>query len=221
MTLSHRVAVLPGDGIGREVVPAAQRVLEHAGRLHGFGFEWDELPWDCDHYLETGEMMPPTAWIASAATTRRGHPSELASQQAIFTRHEIERIARQAFRLAEKREGRLVSATKSNGIIHTMPFWDEVVEEVAAEHPAVEVERVLIDALCARVVTAPESLDVIVHSAIESTLASPEKPHRRSRRSRHHGHRHGGVGERARLARFTRGPSRSRPPPYRSCCLRR
>ena len=49
----------------------------------------------------------------------------------------------------------MVSATKSNGIIHTMPFWDEVVREVASEHPAVEVESVLIDALCARVVSAP------------------------------------------------------------------
>ena len=54
----HRVAVLPGDGIGNEVVPAAQRVLVRAGELHGFGFEWDELPWGCDHYLETGAMMP-------------------------------------------------------------------------------------------------------------------------------------------------------------------
>ena len=54
----HRIAVLPGDGIGREVVPAAQRVLDRAGRLHGFRFEWDELPWGCDYYRETGEMMP-------------------------------------------------------------------------------------------------------------------------------------------------------------------
>ena len=246
MTLIHRVAVLPGDGIGREVVPAAQRVLEQAGRLHGFGFEWDELPWGCDHYLETGEMMPadgldrlrdydaiflgavgapgvpdhislwgllipirrtfdqylalrpirhmpgvpgPLAGDAEidivvvrenvegeysevGGRMYRGHPSELASQQAIFTRHGIERIARQAFRLAEEREGRLVSATKSNGIIHTMPFWDEVVEEVSAEHPAVEVERVLIDALCARVVSAPESLDVIVASNLFGDILS-------------------------------------------------
>ena len=55
---THRIAILPGDGIGREVVPAAQRVLELAGRLHGFGFDWDELPWGCDHYREPGEMMP-------------------------------------------------------------------------------------------------------------------------------------------------------------------
>ena len=102
----------------------------------------------------------------------RGQPGELASQQAIFTRHGIERIARQAFRLAEEREGRVVSATKSNGIIHTMPFWDEVVREVASEHPAVEVESVLIDALCARVVSAPESLDVIVASNLFGDILS-------------------------------------------------
>jgi tartrate dehydrogenase/decarboxylase/D-malate dehydrogenase len=246
MTPIHRVAVLPGDGIGREVVPAAQRVLERAGRLHGFGFEWDELPWGCDHYLETGEMMPAdgldrlrgydaiflgavgapgvpdhiSLWgllipirrtfdqylalrpirrmpgVASplagdaeidivvvrenvegeysevGGRMYRGQPNELASQQAIFTRHGVERIARQAFRLAEERDGRLVSATKSNGIIHTMPFWDEVVEEVAAEYPAVEVERVLIDALCARVVRAPESLDVIVASNLFGDILS-------------------------------------------------
>ena len=242
----HRIAVLPGDGIGREVVPAAQRVLERAGRLHGFGFEWDELPWGCDHYRETGEMMPadglerlrgydaiflgavgapgvpdhvslwgllipirrafdqylalrpirlmpgvPSPLAGDAAIDivvvrenvegeysevggrmYRGQPNELASQQAIFTRRGIERIARQAFRLAEQRQGRLVSATKSNGIIHTMPFWDEVVEEVAADHPAVEVEKVLIDALCARVMSAPESLDVIVASNLFGDILS-------------------------------------------------
>jgi tartrate dehydrogenase/decarboxylase/D-malate dehydrogenase len=244
--VAHRVAVLPGDGIGREVVPAAQRVLERAGELHGFRFDWDELPWGCDYYLETGEMMPAdgldrlrgydaiflgavgapgvpdhvSLWgllipirrtfdqylalrpirrmpgVGSPLATDeeidivvvrenvegeysevggrvyRGQPNELASQQAIFTRRGIERIARQAFRLAEERQGRLVSATKSNGIIHTMPFWDEVVEEVAAEHPAVEVERVLIDALCARVVSRPESLDVIVASNLFGDILS-------------------------------------------------
>ena len=54
----HDVAVIPGDGIGREVVPAAQRVLERAGRRHGAGFRWHELPWSCEHYEATGAMMP-------------------------------------------------------------------------------------------------------------------------------------------------------------------
>jgi tartrate dehydrogenase/decarboxylase/D-malate dehydrogenase len=244
--VTHRVAVLPGDGIGREVVPAAQRVLERAGELHGFGFDWDQLPWGCDHYLETGEMMPAdglerlagydgiflgavgspgvpdhvSLWgllipirrafdqylalrpirrmpgVRSPLATEeeidivvvrenvegeysevggriyRGSPAELASQQAIFTRRGIERIARQGFGIAAQRKGRLVSATKSNGIIHTMPFWDEVVDDVAAEHPDIEVERVLIDALCARVVSRPESLDVIVGSNLFGDILS-------------------------------------------------
>jgi tartrate dehydrogenase/decarboxylase/D-malate dehydrogenase len=242
----HRVAVLPGDGIGHEVVPAAQRVLERAGELHGFGFEWDELPWGCDHYLETGAMMPADGldrlrgydaiflgavgapgvpdhislwgllipirrtfdqYLALRPIRRmpgvrsplasdeeidivvvrenvegeysevggrmyRGLPAELASQQAIFTRYGTERIVRQGFRIAEERKGHLVSATKSNGIIHTMPFWDEIVEEVAAEHRGVEVERVLIDALCARVVSRPASVDVIVGSNLFGDILS-------------------------------------------------
>jgi tartrate dehydrogenase/decarboxylase/D-malate dehydrogenase len=102
----------------------------------------------------------------------RGQPGELATQEAIFTRRGTERIVRRAFELAERRRGRLVSATKSNGIIHTMPFWDEIVAEVAADHPAVEVESVLIDALCARVVSAPASLDVIVASNLFGDILS-------------------------------------------------
>jgi tartrate dehydrogenase/decarboxylase/D-malate dehydrogenase len=102
----------------------------------------------------------------------RGQPAELASQQAIFTRHGTERIVRQGFRIAEERKRHLVSATKSNGIIHTMPFWDDIVDEVAAEHPNVEVERVLIDALCARVVSRPASVDVIVGSNLFGDILS-------------------------------------------------
>jgi tartrate dehydrogenase/decarboxylase / D-malate dehydrogenase len=242
----HRIAVLPGDGIGREVVPAAQRVLERAGELYGFGFAWNELPWGCDHFLETGTMMPDdgleqlaghdaiflgavgapgvpdhvSLWgllipirrefeqymalrpvrqitgvrspIASddpidvvvlrenvegeysevGGRLYAGLPGELATQQAIFTRKGTERIVRQGFRVAEERKGKLVSATKSNGIIHTMPFWDQIVEEVAADHPSVEVERVLIDALCARVVSRPASVDVIVASNLFGDILS-------------------------------------------------
>jgi tartrate dehydrogenase/decarboxylase/D-malate dehydrogenase len=79
---------------------------------------------------------------------------------------------RYAFDLAAQRSGRLVSATKSNGIIHTMPFWDEVVDAVAVDFPRVEVERVLIDALCARVVRAPDSLDVVVGSNLFGDILS-------------------------------------------------
>jgi tartrate dehydrogenase/decarboxylase/D-malate dehydrogenase len=237
-----RIAVLPGDGIGHEVVPAALEVLEATG----LPFEWVSFDWGCERYAETGAMMPDDAletlagfdavflgavgapgvpdhvslWGMLIPIRRgfgqyvnlrpirllegvrsplaepgaidlvvvrenvegeysevggrlyRGRPEELAIQEAVFTRRGTERVVRYAFELAERRGGRLASATKSNGIIHTMPFWDEVVEEVAADHPGVEVERVLIDALCARVVSAPGSLDVIVASNLFGDILS-------------------------------------------------
>jgi tartrate dehydrogenase/decarboxylase/D-malate dehydrogenase len=243
---SHDIAVIPGDGIGAEVVPAAQRVLERVGARHGFGFRWTEYDWGCERYLETGAMMPEdgldrlraheavflgavgapgvpdhvSLWgllipirrafeqyvnlrpirLFEAVHSPLAHPpaidlvvvreyvegeysevggrlyagqeGELAAQLAVFTRRGTERVVRYAFAVATERRGHLVSATKSNGIIHTMPFWDEVVDGVAAEHPDVEVERVLIDALCARVVRAPESLDVVVGSNLFGDILS-------------------------------------------------
>ena len=242
----HDIAVIPGDGIGGEVVPAAQRVLERVGERHGFGFRWHPFDWGCERYLETGAMMPEDGLeqlraheaIFLGAVGRPGVPDhislwgllipirrtfeqyvnlrpirlfdavasplakppridlvvvrenvegeyseiggrlyagqegELAAQLAVFTRRGTERVVRHAFALAEQRSGRVVSATKSNGIIHTMPFWDEVVDAVAVDHPGVEVERVLIDALCARVVRAPASLDVIVGSNLFGDILS-------------------------------------------------
>jgi tartrate dehydrogenase/decarboxylase / D-malate dehydrogenase len=242
----HDIAVIPGDGIGGEVVPAAQRVLERVGARHGFGFRWHPYDWGCERYVRTGTMMPDdgleqlraheaiflgavgapgvpdhvSLWGLLIPIRRTfeqyvnlrpirlfdrvhsplahppaidlvvvrenvegeysevggrlysGQPGELAAQLAVFTRRGTERVVRHAFALAGERGGRLVSATKSNGIIHTMPFWDEVVDAVAADHPAVQVERVLIDALCARVVRAPESLDVIVGSNLFGDILS-------------------------------------------------
>jgi len=242
----HEIAVIPGDGIGTEVVPAAQRVLERVGARHGFGFRWHELDWGCERYLKTGAMMPEdgleqlrrhaavflgavgapgvpdhvSLWgllipirrafeqyvnlrpirlfdavhsplahppVIDLVVVREnvegeyseiggrlysGQPGELAAQLAVFTRRGTERVVRHAFALAAERRGHLVSATKSNGIIHTMPFWDEVVDAVAADFPNVRVERVLIDALCARVVRAPESLDVIVGSNLFGDILS-------------------------------------------------
>jgi tartrate dehydrogenase/decarboxylase/D-malate dehydrogenase len=242
----HDIAVIPGDGIGTEVVPAAQRVLERVAAQNGFGFRWHELDWGCERYLETGAMMPDdgleqlraheavflgavgapgvpdhvSLWGLLIPIRRAfeqyvnlrpirlfdqvhsplahppsidlvvvrenvegeysdvggrlysGQPGELAAQLAVFTRRGTERVVRYAFARATERRGHLVSATKSNGIIHTMPFWDEVVDAVAVDFPDVEVERVLIDALCARVVRAPESLDVIVGSNLFGDILS-------------------------------------------------
>jgi tartrate dehydrogenase/decarboxylase/D-malate dehydrogenase len=95
----------------------------------------------------------------------RGTPDELAEQTGIFTRRGIERIARYAFRLALARPRRLLaSATKSNALQHSMVLWDEVVAEVAAEFPDVTYRKYHVDAIAARMITHPQTLDVILAS---------------------------------------------------------
>ncbi len=237
-TRHHRIALIPGDGIGVEVLAAAWRVLEAAGRRHGFTLQGESFPWSCEYYLEHGRMMPedgietlrgfdsiflgavgwpervadsvslhglllpirkafdlyvnqrPHRLLAGSTGPLRadkfdilcirentegeysgaggrvhvGSPDEVAVETAIFTRRGVERILRYAFGQARGRSGRLASVTKSNAQKHTMVFWDEVTEEVAADFPNVEVRRYHIDAIAARFVTHPESLDVVVAS---------------------------------------------------------
>jgi tartrate dehydrogenase/decarboxylase / D-malate dehydrogenase len=244
----HRIAVVPGDGIGREVTPAALEVLEAAGRAHGFGLEPTEYPWGCDHFVETGRMMPPDAierlrdsdaillgavgrpdvpdhislwgllipirrqfrqyvnlrpvrlWPGIPSPLRdvapadvdmvivrenvegeysevggrlhHGTDDELAVQEAIFTRRGTDRIIAYACELAATRTGRICSATKSNGIIHTMPFWDERFAHATARQPGLRAEQVLIDALAAAVVLDPARFDVIVASNLFGDILS-------------------------------------------------
>jgi tartrate dehydrogenase/decarboxylase / D-malate dehydrogenase len=235
-----RIAVIPGDGIGTEVVPAAIRCLEATG----VGFTWTDLPWGTDLFLRHGHFMPPggldelrkhdaiffgavgrpdvpdaeSLWgllipirrglgqyvnlrpvrsVPGVDGPLRDHPRDidmvivrensegeyselggrlrdpdLAMQTAVFTRQGISRITRYACELAASRKGTLVSATKSNGIIHTNTFWDEVVSATAAAYPDVTVERVLVDALAARLVLAPQSADVIVASNLYGDILS-------------------------------------------------
>ncbi|MFF5987865.1 tartrate dehydrogenase [Prauserella flavalba] len=101
-----------------------------------------------------------------------GQPGEFALQEAVFTRVGVERIIRYAFEVARTRSGRVTSATKSNGIIHTMPFWDEIFGEVAAEYPDVKSELTHIDALAARMVQQPDRLDVVVGSNLFGDILS-------------------------------------------------
>ena len=93
-----------------------------------------------------------------------GHPHEVGIETAVFTRAGVRRVVKHAFELAEGRSRRLTSATKSNASRYGYVLWDEIVDEVAAEHPEVEVDRALVDALAARMVTDPLSLDVVVAS---------------------------------------------------------
>ena len=103
-------------------------------------------------------------YAGAGGRAHAGLPGEVAVETAVFSRAGIERVARYAFRLAAGRRKHLVSATKSNALQHTLTFWDQVVEEVGGEFPEVTCERVLVDALAARFVLRPESLDVIVAS---------------------------------------------------------
>jgi tartrate dehydrogenase/decarboxylase/D-malate dehydrogenase len=244
----HRVAVVPGDGIGREVTAAAIEVLDAAGRAHGFALDLTEHSWGCDYFVETGRMMPPAGieelrdsdaillgavgrpdvpdhislwgllipirrtfrqyvnlrpvrlWPGIDSPLRdvspadvdmvivrenvegeyseiggrmnQGTDDELAIQEAVFTRRGTDRVMTYACELAARRSGRICSATKSNGIIHTMPFWDERFAHATSRHPELQAEQVLIDALAAAVVLDPARFDVIVASNLFGDILS-------------------------------------------------
>ncbi|MGA6168048.1 tartrate dehydrogenase [Amycolatopsis magusensis] len=101
-----------------------------------------------------------------------GQPGEFVLQESVFTRVGVERIIRYAFELAKTRTGRVCSATKSNGLIHSMPYWDEIFAEIAAEYPDVHSEQCHVDALAARMVQQPDRLDVVVASNLFGDILS-------------------------------------------------
>jgi tartrate dehydrogenase/decarboxylase/D-malate dehydrogenase len=102
----------------------------------------------------------------------RGTDTEIAIQEAVFSRRGVARIARYAFQTARLRRGIVASATKSNGIVHTMPFWDEIVAEVASDFPDVHLTRYHADALAGLLVLDPGRFDVIVASNLFGDLLS-------------------------------------------------
>ncbi|MBT2740832.1 tartrate dehydrogenase [Bacillus sp. ISL-77] len=234
-----KIANIPGDGIGKEVVPAATDVLKTLSDIHGgLKFEFTTFPWSCEYYLEHGKMMPEdglerlkdfdsiflgavgnlklvpdhiSLWgllikirrefeqvinirpakvldgvrspllnpkdfdLIVVRENSEGEYSsvggkiyqgedEIAIQNAIFSRKGTERAMRYAFELAKKRRKHVTSATKSNGIYHSMPFWDNVFEEVLKDYPEISTDSQHIDALSAFFVTHPERFDVIVAS---------------------------------------------------------
>ncbi len=242
------VALIPGDGIGCEVIPAAVDVLECAGSRFDIRFDWQEYAWSCERYTDTGAMMPAdglellgtadaillgavgwpgvpdhvSLWGLLIPIRRHfqqyinlrpirllpgvvgplagksasdidmlivrennegeysriggriyeGTVHELVIQESVFTRRGVERVARYAFDAAVARSGRLTSATKSKGIVHTMPFWDEVGADVAGDNPSVDVTSMHIDALAADFVLRPERHDVVVGSNLFGDILS-------------------------------------------------
>ena len=250
---SYRIAVIPGDGIGKEVVPPAMNVLERVAARFGISFEWNELDWSCERYLATGRMLPDDglariadhdaiflgavgrpdvpdhislwgllipirrafrqyvnlrpvrllAGVSSPLANRlpaeidfvvvrennegeysqiggrlyAGTDDEMVMQSNVFTRRGVDRVLRFAFDLAQQRTKRhLTSATKSNGIVHTMPFWDERVDAMSAQYPEVRVDRYHIDILTAHFVQHPDWFDVVVGSNLFGDILSDLGP---------------------------------------------
>jgi tartrate dehydrogenase/decarboxylase/D-malate dehydrogenase len=240
-TRAHKIAIIAGDGIGREVIPAGIAALEAATKGSDVSLSFTELPWGCDYYTRHGRMMDEDgferiaafdaiylgaigdpkvpdhiavwdlllplrqrfqqyvnlrpmrllAGLTSPLANRGaadidmicvrentegeyagvggrihvGTPYEVAEQVGLFTRQGVERILRFGFETAMKRPRKLLaSATKSNALRHSMVFWDEVAEAVSKEYPSVEYRKYHVDAIAARMVTHPASLDVIVAS---------------------------------------------------------
>jgi tartrate dehydrogenase/decarboxylase/D-malate dehydrogenase len=192
---SYRIAVIPGDGIGVEVVPEGLKALETLSSRFDIAFDFEHFDWSCERYLATGAMMPddgieqlsrfdaiflgavgfPT--VLDHGRLYEGTDNEMAMQQSIFTRKGTDRVLKYAFELARSRQAkRLTSATKSNGIIHTMPYWDERVVAMAENYPEIEVDKYHIDILVAHFVNRPEIFDVVVGSNLFGDILSDLGP---------------------------------------------
>jgi tartrate dehydrogenase/decarboxylase / D-malate dehydrogenase len=248
----HRIAVIPGDGIGHEVVPQGVGVLERVGRLYGIEFVWDELDWSCELFVRTGRMMPEDGldrirnhdaiflgavgypnvpdhvslwgllipirrtfeqyanvrpvrlmpgvqsplsgrgtrdidfvivrentegeYSTVGGVTNEGGPDEYAFQESRFTRKGVDRILRYAFEAAGKRRKHLTSATKSNGIPITMPYWDARFAAISRDYPDIATARYHIDILTAHFVRNPQMFDVVVGSNLFGDILSDLGP---------------------------------------------
>ena len=250
---TYNIAVIPGDGIGEEVVPEGIRVLEAVGRRFDIEFKWNTFSWNCENFTRTGRMMPEdgieqlraydaiylgavgfpgvpdhiSLWgllipirrmmrqyvnvrpvrmlkgMVSPLKNRNpeeidfiivrennegeyseiggrlymGTADEMAVQESVFTQKGVDRVLRYAFELAGTRANKhLTSATKSNGIIHTMPFWDERFAAIAAEYPDIQTDQYHIDILTAHFVLHPDWFDVVVGSNLFADILSDLGP---------------------------------------------
>ena len=253
MSKTYRLAVIPGDGIGKETTPEGLRVLDAAARRFGFQLKLDHYDWSCETYKQTGAMMPPDGldmvreadsiflgavgwpgvpdhislwgllipfrrqfdqyvnlrpcrlmpgavtplagrtekdidfyvvrentegeYSSSGGRHFEGTDREFASQLTIMSRTGVDRILKYAFELAMTRPRKKVtSATKSNGIIHTMPYWDERFALMSKNYPGVTTDQYHIDILCAHFVQHPDWFDVVVGSNLFGDILSDLGP---------------------------------------------
>jgi tartrate dehydrogenase/decarboxylase/D-malate dehydrogenase len=260
MSQTHRIAVIAGDGIGKEVMPEGLRVLQAAATRFDIALQFDTFDFSsCDYHARHGKMLPDdwreriggheaiyfgaVGWPATvpdhvslwgslllfrrefdqyinlrparlmpgvtAPVVRRdgsprqpgeidmvivrentegeyssiggrmfaGTPREIVMQETVMTRHGVDRVLRYAFEVARSRPKKhLTSATKSNGIAITMPYWDERVAEMAREYPDVTVDKFHIDILTAHFVQRPDHFDVVVGSNLFGDILSDLGP---------------------------------------------
>jgi tartrate dehydrogenase/decarboxylase/D-malate dehydrogenase len=253
MARHYRIAVIPGDGIGKETVPEGLRVLDAAARRFGFTLSTTGYDWSCETYKQTGRMMPedgldrlrdcdsiflgavgwpgvpdhvslwgllipirrsfdqyvnlrPCRLLPGARTPLAGRgpadidfivvrentegeysstggrmfagtEREFVTQESVFTRIGVDRILRYAFDLARTRpRKKLTSATKSNGITFSMPYWDERFAAISADYPDVATDQFHIDILCAHFVQHPDWFDVVVGSNLFGDILSDLGP---------------------------------------------
>ena len=234
----YRIAIVPGDGIGPEIVPAGVNVLNAAAEIFGFQLEYEEFPYGAGYYKQTGTFMPNDAlnvlngfnaiyfgavgipdvddtlpaklftfkirtsfdqyvnyrparllpgidgplrnktpkdidfvvirentegeFVQSGGFVRPEFAEGMATDTSVFTRKGIERIAHYSFQLARRRRKLVTNVTKSNTLIHSLAYWDRIVEQVSASYPDVEYRKMYVDNASANFVLAPEKFDVIV-----------------------------------------------------------
>jgi tartrate dehydrogenase/decarboxylase/D-malate dehydrogenase len=106
----------------------------------------------------------------------RGTENEVVIQESVFTKRGVDRVMRFAFELAQKRKKHVSSATKSNGIIHTMPYWDERFAAIGKDYPGVKTDQFHIDILTAHFVRHPDWFDVVVGSNLFGDILSDLGP---------------------------------------------
>ncbi len=192
----HRIALIPGDGIGKETVPEGVRVLEAAARRFNFQLEFTDFDWSCDRLLKTGKMMPEDGMtqlkafesIFLGAVGWPGVPDHVSLWGLLIPirRDFDEYVNLRPVRLFEgvpsplfartTKKKHVTSATKSNGIIHTMPFWDERFAEMKKNYPDIKADQYHIDILTAHFVRNPDWFDVVVGSNLFGDILSDLGP---------------------------------------------
>lgn len=135
----------------------------------------DKKPGDIDFYVVRENSEGEYSAIGGKAF--EGTDREFVLQEAVFTRHGVDRILKYAFEFAQQRDAKkITAATKSNGIAVSMPYWDERVDEMSKKYPDIKADKQHVDILAARFVLQPERFDVVVASNLFGDILSDLGP---------------------------------------------